>query len=189
MGRQASQAAAVRPEQVPCASIPGLAWHVVYTLPAHESACALQLGRDQAGVWYPRVVDRDSKGAAKWSAMFPRYVFCQMAGERLRWGCVVRSSAGVELGTVLRSAAGNPLVVPERVVTELRAGCDETGAWHVPQARRAAVGDSVTVQSGAYAGWQGVVSASKAERVAVLLSILGGQAPVWIDRAAVQISG
>jgi transcription antitermination factor NusG len=121
--------------------------------------------------------------------MFPRYLFVQIAGERERKGCVIRSPGINDLGSILRSPAGNPLVVPERVVTQLRAGCDETGAWHVPQARRAAVGDSVTVQSGTYAGWQGVVSASKAERVAVLLSILGGPAPVWIDRAAVQISG
>jgi len=50
------------------------------------------------------------------------------------------------------------------------------------------VGDRVTIEGGPYDGWSGVVSLSRADRVAVLLSALGGSVPVSVPRAAVRVA-
>ena len=105
-----------------CASIPPVPWHVAYTKPQAEVAIEAKLRDEGAGVWLPREIRNN-----RLCPLIPRYIFLQLTGERLRWGCVIRTAGGEELGAVLRSPAGMPKIIPPSALETLQSQCDDDG--------------------------------------------------------------
>ena len=172
----------------PCASLPGVPWHVLYTHPNAERAAEHKLRREGAGVWLPMDSRLWDNRQRKISVTFPRYLFLQLTGDRVKWGCTVRSDGGEELGSVLRSPAGRPLVVPLAALEALWSQCAANGVIYPPEAREARRGDVLRVLSGPLAGFAGVCTMTTRERVTLLLSIMGRPAPVEYARSAVEIA-
>ena len=110
--------------------------------------------------------------------VFPRYLFVALDLERDRW----RSVNGTVGVSALVSARTTPLPVPVGVVEAMMAARDASGR-RGPR-RRVAAGTRVKVVAGPFAGGYGVLERLDGKaRVRVLLNLLGGQAPVVLDRA------
>ena len=118
--------------------------------------------------------------------IFPRYLFLQMTGERVRWGYVIRNAAGEELGAVMRDPSGKPLAVAVGALETLWADCAPNGVIYPKRPHEAQPGDHARVLAGPFADLVGIVERTERERVEVMLAILGG-APVWLRRTQLEV--
>jgi transcription antitermination factor NusG len=172
----------------PSASVTDMPWHVLYTQPNAERAAEHKLRREGAGVWLPLDSRTWANRQRKISVTFPRYLFLQLTGERVKWGCTVRSDGGEELGSVLRSPAGNPLAVPLAALEALWGQCGPNGVIYPPEVREARRGDALRVLTGPFAGFTGICTLTTRQRVTLLLSMFGRDSAVEYARSAVEIA-
>jgi transcriptional antiterminator RfaH len=109
--------------------------------------------------------------------VFPGYVFVVLNPERDRW----RSINGTFGVARLISAHHRPTPVPTGVVEALLASVDESGLVRFSGGLQP--GQLVRVVAGPFAQVLGVLQRLDAKgRVQVLLNIMGGHAPVLMDR-------
>lgn len=174
---------------VPCASIPGLPWHVCYTKPQMELRVELKLRKEGAAAWAPNECWVTPDRHRRLRLIFPRYVLMQMSGERQKWGFTVRNEGGEELGSVLRSPSGRPLVLPDQDLEALLAQCAPNGVIYPPEPREMHRGDVGRVVTGPMTDFRGICRRTTRERVWLLLSVLGRETEVEFKRDAVEISG
>jgi transcription antitermination factor NusG len=110
--------------------------------------------------------------------VFPGYIFVVINPERDRW----RSINGTFGVAGLVSAHQRPTPVPTGVVEAFLASVDELGLLRFDDGLQP--GQPVRVVAGPFAQVLGVLQRLDAKgRVRVLLNIMGGQAPVMMDRA------
>lgn len=175
---------------VPCASISGQPWLCVYTRPKCELRVEHKLRSEGAPAWLPQEAAFEPTGERRIRALFPRYLFMQMLGERLRWGYVIHSEAGEELGAVLRSADGRPLRMPPGAIERLWSQCQPNGVIYPPEPRRMRRGDRgrVLADGGTpFSDLEGICTRARRERVWLLLGLLGRQVEVPFPREAVEV--
>jgi len=158
-----------------------LRWYLIYTKPASEALALKHLARQHYDVYLPRVVQtvrRAGRCHEQVVALFPRYVFLRLSeGEQSL--APVASTVGV--AAIVRFGSCYT-VVPDQVIQDLQARADPvTGLHRLHRAAKLTPGAAVRIRLGPFSGLEGVFERDAgAERVVVLLRVLGQSAPVCI---------
>jgi transcriptional antiterminator RfaH len=158
-----------------------LRWYLVYTKASGESVAQANLERQKYEVYFPRLLEcihRAGRRRQRLVALFPRYLFLHLDEGRQPLD-PVHSTLGV--ATVVRFNSRYALV-PDGVILDLRARADPNSGLHVLNTRSIfAPGSPIAITSGPFSGIEGVFERQAgAERVVVLLKLLGRDAPVRI---------
>jgi len=156
-------------------------WHVAQTLRHHEKMAERHLKEQGFRGFFPlfRKTVRNARQLREIAApVFPGYIFVILDLERDRW----RSINGTLGIARLLTALQQPIPVPAGVVEGLIATLDHSGLALLGGDLK--TGQVVKVVAGPFAGQIGVLERLDAKgRVRVLLNIMGGQAPILVDRA------
>lgn len=164
----------------------GPAWYLVHSQPNAELKAAEHLQR-QGYVTYLPLYARTRRHARKVEVVrapfFPRYLFVEVDVAQQRWRAI-NGTVGVSrlVGTGL-----TPLPVMTGVVDSIRSreSADGLMSPELP-ALRMRSGDPVRVVDGAFEACQGLfLAATDAERVAILLDLMGRKVRVVLDAGAV----
>jgi transcriptional antiterminator RfaH len=154
-------------------------WYLIHTKPLAERTAQANLERQNYTIYLPRLVQivrRQQRWTESIVPLFPRYLFLQLDVEQqsLR---PVHSTVGV--CNLVRFGA-RCAVVRDEVVAELRARADPvTGVHRLQTATGFARGTRVRIMAGPFCGINGIFERSDgAERVTILLSLLGHEMPV-----------
>ena len=158
----------------------GERWYVAHTQPHRETFAALNLEAQHFRVFLPRfrkTVRHARQLRAVIAPVFPRYLFVALDLQRDRWRSV-NGAAGV---SALVGAGTTPLPAPVGVVEAMLDARDASGAVVLGGELRP--GQKVRIVGGPFAGGHGVMERLDGKaRVRVLLSLLGGEAPIVLDR-------
>lgn len=156
-------------------------WYVVYTKPRLEAVAVDNLQRQGFGVFFPRARQKKRKAGGMQlvvEPLFPRYLFVQL-------------QAGVHDFAKLRSTkgcidlvrfGGKATPVPSDLITLIASQLDDESVMNLDaRAPALAEGQEVRVEAGPFEGLVGRVAALKsADRVLLLLNVLGAERPVEI---------
>lgn len=161
-------------------------WFVAQTLHHREKLAALHLEAQGFPIFLPRfrkTVRHARQLREVVAPVFPGYIFLFLDTERDRW----RSINGTFGIARLVSAHGKPVPVPIGIVEGLIAAMDQSGL--VRLGGELTPGQSVRVVAGPFAGQLGMLERLDGKgRVRVLLQIMGGEAPLIIDRGALTVA-
>lgn len=160
-------------------------WYVIRAKPRRERFVHDQLNGQGLEVFFPAVkVHPVNPRSAKERAYFPGYLFVHLdlaavGANRLRW---LPSVVG------LLEFGGEPAVVPEALVTQLKhrvASIQAAGGLVFADLKK---GDPVKITSGPFAGYEAIfdLRLKGADRVRVLLDLLRRQVPVELDSASIR---
>lgn len=157
----------------------GPQWYLAHTKPLAERTAQTNLERQGYVTYLPRltqIVRRRQRWERSVVPLFPRYLFLRLdtGQQSLR---PVQSTVGV--ASIVRFGQ-RCAVVRDEVIEELRSGADPTTGLHRLQAAtRFARGTRVRITAGPFCGINGVFErADGAERVMILLNLLGQETPV-----------
>lgn len=160
-------------------------WFVVQTKPRGEEQALKSLLQRPVTPFLPRLCVRRRHGSRRWEALeplFPGYLFCHLDPQpeilaQVRWARGVKRILGDEDG---------PVSVPEEVVRHLQERQGDQG-YIVPRPLMTP-GTRVRVTSGPLLYLEGIIErpSTRAERVRVLLQILGRIVPVEVDLAQLE---
>ncbi len=160
-------------------------WHAVHTQPHHEERAAFNLTRQGFETYLPRYLRR-CRHARKTELvprpLFPRYLFIKLDSTRDQWHAV-HSTFGVNH---LVLAGELPAVVPDAVVTQIRAREGGDGFVRLGVPAGVAPGSPVRLIDGIFAEARGILERIAGEsRVAVLLALLGREVRVQVPAASI----
>jgi transcriptional antiterminator RfaH len=159
----------------------GERWFVAQTLCHREKMARLHLDAQGFRTFLPhfhKTVRHARQLREVIAPTFPGYIFVVLNPERDRW----RSINGTFGVARLVSAHQRPTPVPTGVVEALLGSLDQSGLVRFDDGLKP--GQPVRVVAGPFAEVLGVLQRLDAKgRVQVLLNIMGGQAPVRMDRA------
>lgn len=158
-------------------------WYVARTQPRGEQQACSHLQRQGFNAYLPRYLKRRRHARrTSWcqAPLFPGYIFIHFDRDAARWRSI-QSTVGVNH---LVCQGERPAAVPVGVVENIRATEDATGLVPAPDPP-ARQGDPVAVVEGPLAGQAGWFDGtSDAERVFMLLDLLGGRVRVSLPRDA-----
>ncbi|MEE4379904.1 MAG: transcription/translation regulatory transformer protein RfaH [Candidatus Competibacteraceae bacterium] len=159
-------------------------WYVAHTKPRQELRAKDHLERQGFKCFLPLIKQkriRKSQRIERIEAFFPRYMFLHL--DLARDGISpIRSTQGV-IGLV---RFGDRVAdVPEPLIENLLAAIDaQSGLIGIPE-RTFKQGEAVVIETGSFAGLQGIFQAPRGEdRAAILLEILGSSREVVVARDA-----
>lgn len=157
----------------------GQGWYLAYTKPRSEALATAQLERQGYRAYLPlyKTFKRGPEGmVAQHGPMFPRYVFFRpgRAGQSI---APVRSTVGVS--NLVRFGL-TPATVSNDLLEALRAFEQQREQADPITDSALQVGRRVVVCAGPLRGLEGLVSRTAAQRVTVLLDVLGQGTPVAI---------
>src|SRR6185437_3824772 len=161
--------------------IAGSRWYVVQTQVNCEAKAAQNLQRQGYDIYLPRYLRRRRHArkvdfTAK--PLFPRYMFVAIDMTTQRWRAI-QSTFGVSR---LVCNGDDPALVPDGVVSRLKASEDEKGFVKLDAKPAFAPGDRVRVLAGAFMDNAGLFSGmADHDRVAILLDMLGRKVRVLLD--------
>jgi transcriptional antiterminator RfaH len=163
-----------------------LRWYLIRTKPSSEGVAQSSLSRQGYEVYLPRVVEpvlRRGVWGERITALFPRYLFLRLK-EGIQALAPVSYSVGVADAVRFGSRYG---VVPDEIVRDLRARADSiTGLHRIVGQAPLHPGMTVKIATGPFNGLEGVFErAAGADRVVVLLELLGQQARVKVPTASI----
>lgn len=149
-------------------------WYVLRSKPNKENLLSEQLSIHNIESYYPRLkVNPVNPRARKVKAYFPGYVFIhtdldQVAPSTLQW--MPGAIGFVSFGSL-------PSIVPDSLIHTIQHRVDQINAVGGEIFEGLKKGDTVTIQSGAFAGYEAIFDAriSGGERVRVLLKLLQGK--------------
>lgn len=149
-------------------------WYVLRSKPNKENLLSEQLGVHNIETFFPRLkVNPVNPRARKVKPYFPGYIFIhtdldQIAPSTLQWmpGAIGFVSFGSQ-----------PSEVPESLVNSIRHRVDQINAAGGEIFEGLKQGETVTIQSGPFAGYEAIFDTriSGSERVRVLLKLLQGK--------------
>ena len=159
----------------------GARWYVVQAQVNGELKAAQNLLRQGFGVYLPRYQKR-RRHARKIDIMakplFPRYLFVAIDIATQRWRSI-QSTFGVAR---LVCNGDDPAMVPEGVVSALKAREDEKGFIRLKGKPSFEPGDRVRVLAGAFMDSAGLFNGmADHDRVSILLDMLGRKVRVLLD--------
>jgi transcriptional antiterminator RfaH len=163
----------------------GRKWYVIRAKPRRERYVSEQLNRQGLEVFFPAVkVHPVNPRAARERAYFPGYLFVHLDLEavgvnKLRW---MPAAVG------LLEFGGEPAVVPEALVAQLRKRIANIQAAGGLVFADLAAGDSVEITSGPFAGYEAIfdLRLRGSDRVRVLLDLLRRQVPLELDAGSIR---
>jgi transcriptional antiterminator RfaH len=161
-------------------------WYLIHTKPLAERLAQSNLQRQGYATYLPQVRHtgpcRQRRGCL--AALFPRYLFLQLAVGRQSLQ-PIHSTIGVS--NIVRFGMGCAIVRDE-VIEELRSRADPaTGIHTLRVAARLARGTRVRITAGPFCGIDGIFErAEGAERVTVLLKLLGEERPLQFPSELVE---
>jgi transcriptional antiterminator RfaH len=161
--------------------VTGARWYVVQTQVNSEAKAAQNLLRQGYEIYLPRYLKRRRHArqidfVAK--PLFPRYMFVTIDMATQRWR-TIQSTFGV---SHLITNGNEPTVVPEGIVSALKAREDSKGFVKMDARPKFALGDKVRVLAGAFMDNAGLFDGvGDHDRVAILLDMLGGKVRVHLD--------
>jgi transcriptional antiterminator RfaH len=162
-------------------AVPALNWYCVHTKPLREKQAVEQLSAHLGfEVYFPRIrIQKTIRRVRRQvtEPLFPRYLFCRFdISSHYR---AVRYAHDV---VNLVSFGDEPAVVAGQLIEDLKSWAGENRFFTPAPAFSS--GDHVQIAFGPMQGLQAVIleARSDSERVAVLLSILGCEARLTIDR-------
>ena len=156
-------------------------WYVVQTQVNSELKAAQNLLRQGYEIYLPRYLKR-RRHARKVDLvakpLFPRYLFVAVDITAQRWRSI-QSTFGVSR---LVTNGNDPALVPQGVVSALRAREDAKGFVTMDSRPKFAPGDKVRVLAGVFMDAAGLFDGiGDHDRVAILLDMLGGKIRVHLD--------
>jgi transcriptional antiterminator RfaH len=164
----------------------GERWFVAQTLQHREKLAQLHLRLQGFRSFFPRfrkTIRHARKLQDVVAPVFRGYIFVTFDAERDRW----RSINGTLGVARLLTADSQPVPVPAGVVEALIGALDASGLVLLGSDLKP--GEAVRIIAGPFAGGLGVLERLDARgRVRVLLNIMGGQAPLVIDRAHLAVA-
>lgn len=166
-------------------SAPAPRWYVVRAKAHRERVVHEQLRTHGMEVFFPAVkVNPVNPRAARERAYFPGYLFVHidlatMNTNVLRW---MPSAVG------LLEFGGEPAVVPEALITQLRRRIASIQAAGGLVLHDLTHGDTVTITAGPFAGYEAIfdLRLKGSDRVRVLLELLRRQVTVEIDAGSLR---
>jgi len=166
-----------------------LRWYLIHTKPSSESLARENLERQRYEVYLPRVLQMARRAGRRFErvvALFPRYLFLRL-NEGQQAFAPVTFTTGV--AGVVRFGA-RYTVVPDQVVRDLRVRADPVSGLHrLSCGSKLTPGAPVRIRLGPFDGLEGVFErAAGADRVVVLLKLLGQSAPVCVSAESVLLS-
>jgi len=160
-------------------------WYVVQTNPHAEIKAGSHLLRQGFSIYLPRYLKRRRHARrieTVAAPLFPRYLFVAVDLAAQRWRSI-HSTIGVAR---LVCNGDEPTPIPDAVVDELRSREDAAGFVRLDQRLRFNPGDKVRVIDGVFASCLGLYEGMRdADRVAVLLDLLGRKVRVVLDDLSV----
>jgi transcriptional antiterminator RfaH len=156
-----------------------LHWHAVRTKPRQEGVALQNLMRQSYEAFLPMFPTASRRRTRADVPLFPGYLFVGIQAGEQPYG-PIRNTCGV-IGLV-RFGDHVP-ALPETVITALR---EREQRLRNPSEMGLSAGDKVTVVDGPFAGLHGVFEvASGADRVRVLLDLLGRNVSTTLAKAAI----
>jgi transcriptional antiterminator RfaH len=160
---------------------PSCRWYVAQTHPHAEAKAEVHLRRQGYSVYVPRYLKRRRharRSDTVAAPLFPRYLFVAIDIATQRWRSV-QSTIGVAR---LVCHGERPAVLDGGIIRGLRNREDARGFVQVERRVTFKAGDPVRVQEGAFASCLGLFEGvTDAERVTILLDLLGRQVRVALD--------
>lgn len=156
-------------------------WYAIHCKPRQDARAAEHLQNQHYAVFRPLArVRRQLKYCIE--SLFPRYLFIRLDDTHESWA-PIRSTRGVY--DLVRVGKHQPAVVPDELVTSLQARMGEGGWIELESETGLKPGDRVIVADGPFRGCEAIFQArSAAERVVVLLKLLGGERRFVLPEAA-----
>jgi transcriptional antiterminator RfaH len=174
--RHLDRGASLDPAPMSCGSRQGPRWHCAWTLGHQEYRALKELLAQGFDTYLPLHLDR---GTRHIGPLFPKYLFVRFDPAIDAWGAI-RNTYGV--GGLICYASANPSPVPIGVIENLQARTSERrivdDPGECPEASRIRAGASGTVLQGPWAGWTGICTLSRRDRLTLLLALFGRQVPV-----------
>ena len=161
-----------------------MSWYLVRTKPGREKNAELNLQRQNYLVYSPRLL-RPARHRGSWVekvvSLFPGYIFLHLAQAQDLGP--VRSTIGVN--SIVRFGHAYA-AVPDQIVEDLRRRADpETGLHRLQRFAQMQVGSSVRIVAGVF-DLEGIFQReSGAERVVLLIGLLGRETQVEVSSAFV----
>jgi transcriptional antiterminator RfaH len=158
-----------------------LRWYLIYTKPSGEALALKNLARQHYQAYLPRILRTVRRAGRRYErvvALFPRYMFL-----RLNEGQQALAPVGSTVGVAGIVRFGSRYtIVPDEVIHDLQARADPaTGLHRLSIGAQPTRGDPVRISRGPFDGLEGVFErAAGADRVIVLLRLLGQNAPVCV---------
>ncbi len=161
----------------------GARWYAVQCQPHRERAAALHLANQGYAVflpWRQKTRRHARRVETVLRPFFPGYLFVRFDPACARWRPVNGTFGVVRI--VMQG--DRPAPAPRGLIETLMDCCSENGvlAWQPDLAP----GERVRVSDGPFADFVGELEElDDTGRVCVLLDIMGGRIPTWLDRASV----
>jgi len=159
-------------------------WYVVRTQSRAEEKALRHLANQGFTAYLPRYsrrVRHARRNEIVLRPLFPGYLFIQLDPEQCRWRSI-NGTVGVH---EILTSGDTPLPVPERIIAEIKAREDETGAVKLalPSFAR---GQVVRMLEGPLADVNGLFEEMRDEnRVVLLVSLLGRKVRMQVPATAV----
>jgi len=162
-------------------------WYVAQTKPRREHVARENLVRQGYGVYLPRIrvlKQRRKRQEIGYEPLFPRYVFFQPC--HIEHSIApVHSTQGV---TAIVRFGGVPAVLRSDTIAGIRTFECRQNAADLAELRALQPGKSVVVTAGALAGLEGLVATVSAQRVIVLMRLLGEETRVSLSPSELRLA-
>ena len=162
-------------------------WYLVYTKAKGENLAQQNLDRQGFTTYLP-LMKRNKRIRGKYrpiiEALFPRYLFIRLDTKSDNW-MPIRSTIGVS--NLVRFGT-TPAQVPQSLVDELTLYNDVAGVRVEPE-KAYERGDEIEFIEGAMSGYRAIFEKYvSAERIAVLLDIVGKHTRMLVSKHDIQIA-
>ena len=161
-------------------------WFVAYTKPREEEVAREHLQRQGFEIYLPRLQitkRQKSQLVVRVEALFPRYLFISLDLERDDWA-PIRSTRGM-CGLVRFD--GKPKAVPLSFIHFLHSN-EDTKPLQIVNRETWKLGEKVEIEQGLFAGYSCIFQKQRsADRVAVLLNLVGTQTKATINKQDLKI--
>lgn len=162
-------------------------WYLIFTKPRQENLAQENLERQGFVTYLPlgqQTRRRNGRYIKCLEAYFPRYLFIQLNTDTDNWE-PIRSTIGV---SQMVRFGGVPAGVPDDLIKYLKENEDSNGLQKHTQ-QDMSPGDKVIIVEGPFAGYKAIYQQQKsAERIAVLLDIVGNNAALVLSSHDLQLA-
>jgi transcriptional antiterminator RfaH len=159
-------------------------WFAIHTKPRQETIAQSSLQREGLETFYPKLRQRKTiRRCRRWvvGPLFPRYLFARFDLDQS--GRLARYAKGV---AAIVSFGGKPAVVDDSIIHTILKHSENDIITVQPPVLK--TGDLVEIQTGPFAGLQGLFERelSDSERVVILLHTLAASARLTIPRSEIE---